>query len=240
MTHARSGSLIAAALFLTACGTQPGTATLETDEQKASYGIGLDMGRNLQPAETRLDREALMSGIEDGLTEAEPAIAEEEIQAALQRFSEAIMVAQQSEQADQAVTNLTEGESYLASNGAKDGVTTTSSGLQYEVLRQGDGPMPVPTDSVRVHYKGTLLDGQEFDSSYGRGEPAVFLAGGLIPGFNEALQMMPVGSHYRIVIPSALAYGANGVPPDIGPNATLIFEMELLGIVWPEDRRTPG
>jgi FKBP-type peptidyl-prolyl cis-trans isomerase FkpA len=125
--------------------------------------------------------------------------------------------------------NAIAGEAYLAQNGRKEGVTTTASGLQYEVLRQGDGPRPTANQQVRLHYRGTLIDGTEFDSSYG-GEPAVFSTGGLIRGFSEALLLMPVGSQYRVVIPSDIAYGPTGGGP-IGPNETLIFEIELLGIV---------
>jgi FKBP-type peptidyl-prolyl cis-trans isomerase len=226
--------LVGVAFLVSGCGDQSdaaSSASLDTDDQKASYGIGLETGRNLEPAATRLDRSAFFRGIEDGLAQADPAIADTAIQSALQRFSEAIMAAEQTEQADLAQTNLAEGEAYLASNGAKSGVTTTASGLQYEVLRAGTGERPTATDNVRVHYKGTLIDGKEFDSSYGRGEPAVFSAGNLIPGFTEALLLMPVGSHYRVVIPGNIAYGANGAGGDIGPNATLIFEIELLEIV---------
>jgi len=127
--------------------------------------------------------------------------------------------------------NLVEGEAYLAANATKEGVTTTDSGLQYEVLREGDGARPAGADRVSIHYRGTLIDGTEFDSSYERGEPAVFGVGGVIGGFSEGLQLMTVGSHYRLVIPSDIGYGTQGAGASIGPNATLVFEIELLEIL---------
>jgi FKBP-type peptidyl-prolyl cis-trans isomerase FkpA/FKBP-type peptidyl-prolyl cis-trans isomerase FklB len=226
-----SAAFLGAALLLSACGgTGSSNAALDTDDQKASYGIGLDMGRSLAPAQGRLDMAAFSKGIEDAMAGAEPALTQEVIQAALQAFSQSIMEAQQAEQAAAGEKNKAEGEAYLAENGARDGVTTTESGLQYEVLTQGDGPMPTAEDRVRVHYRGTLVDGTEFDSSLG-GEPAEFGVGGVISGFGEALQLMPVGSKYRFVIPSDLAYGPGGSGGGIGPNATLVFELELLGIL---------
>ena len=227
-----SAALLGAALVLSACGgTGSGNAALDTDDQKASYGIGLDMGRNLAPAKGRLDMAAFTKGVEDAMAGVDPALDQDEIQTALQAFSQSIMEAQQAEQSAASERNKAEGEAFLAENGAKEGVTTTESGLQYEVLRQGDGPRPTADDQVRINYKGTLIDGTQFDSSYDRGEPAVFGVGGVISGFSEALQLMPVGSHFRVVIPSDLAYGPQGTGGDIGPNATLIFEIELLDIV---------
>jgi len=223
--------LLGSALLLSACsGAGKGPATLETDDQKASYGIGLDMGRSLAPAKSRLDMPAFMKGVEDALAGSEPALADSVVQAAIQAFSKSIMEAQQAERATLADKNKAEGEKYLAENGAKPGVTTTASGLQYEVLTAGTGPNPAPEQQVRLHYKGTLLDGKEFDSSYGK-EPVVFPVSGLIPGFSEALQLMSVGSKFRVVIPGDIAYGPSGAGEDIGPNATLVFEIELLEIV---------
>ena len=227
-----SAVLFGAALLLTACGgTGSSNAALDTDDQKASYGIGLDMGRSLEPAKGRLDMPAFTKGVHDAMEGVDPALEQDVIQAAIQAFSQSIMEAQQAEQAAAGETNKAEGEAYLAENGAREGVTTTESGLQYEVLREGDGPRPTAEDQVSINYKGTLIDGTEFDSSYSRGEPAVFSVGGVIPGFSEALQLMPVGSQFRVVIPGDLAYGAQGAGGDIGPNATLIFEIELLEIV---------
>jgi FKBP-type peptidyl-prolyl cis-trans isomerase len=224
-------ALLGATLILTACGgTGSGNAKLDTDDQKASYGIGLDMGRSLEPAKARLDMPAFLKGVEDALAGADPALDEEVLQASLQSFTQSIMEAQQQERQALAETNRAEGDAFLLENGAKEGVVTTGSGLQYEVLRQGDGPRPTAEQQVRIHYKGTLVGGKEFDSSYGR-EPVVFPVGSVIPGFSEALQLMAVGSHYRVFIPGQLGYGASGAGPDIGPDATLIFEIELLEIV---------
>ena len=219
-------ALVAMVALASACQQQAGSVSLESDDAKASYAIGQDVGRNLAPTVDRLDRAAFMKGVEDMLDGAEAAVPAEELQAAMQAFSEALM-------ADRAAVgddNRAAGEAFLAENGAKDGVVTTDSGLQYEVLREGDGPMPTAEDQVRIHYRGTLIDGTEFDTSYGR-EPAVFQVGGVIAGFTEALLLMPVGSQYRIAIPGDLAYGANGAGALIGPNATLVFELELLEIV---------
>lgn len=223
-------ALLGAALILSACGGGKGPAKLENDDQKASYGIGLDMGRSLAPAKGRLDMPAFMKGVEDALAGAEPALADSVVQAAIQAFSQSIMEAQQKERTELAEKNKADGEKYLAENGAKPGVTTTASGLQYEVLTEGTGPKPTPEQQVRLHYKGTLLDGKEFDSSYGK-EPVVFPVSGLIPGFSEALQLMNVGSKFRVVIPGDIAYGPSGAGQDIGPNATLVFEIELIEIV---------
>jgi FKBP-type peptidyl-prolyl cis-trans isomerase FkpA len=233
MRFRHTAALLGAGVLLAACGSGPSAANarLDTEDQKASYGVGLNMGRSLQGAEDRLDRAAFLKGIEDAMTRAEPAIDQAEIQSALQAFSEALMQEQEARRSADAEKNQAEGAAYLAENGSKEGVTTTESGLQYEVLRQGDGPRPTASDRVSIHYKGTLIDGTQFDSSYDRGEPIEFGVGGVIPGFSEALQLMPVGSQYRVVIPGELGYGAAGTGGDIGPNATLIFEIELLEIV---------
>jgi FKBP-type peptidyl-prolyl cis-trans isomerase FkpA len=226
-------SVVLAATVLSACSrggaASYASATLDSSDQKASYGIGRNLGVQLAAAKDRLDRDAFMRGIEDGLQGSDPAISEEEIQSNLQTFGAEMEAAESARQAKAADDNAAAGAAYLKENGAKEGVTTTASGLQYEVLRAGDGPRPTENNQVRVHYRGKLVDGTEFDSSYG-GEPAVFITGAMIPGFTEALELMPVGSQYRVVIPPDIGYGANGGGP-IGPNATLIFEIELLEIV---------
>ena len=223
---------VAAALTLTACNQGAnGPVRLDTDNQKASYGVGLNVGRSLRGAEDSLDMKAFSKGVEDAMNKRDPAVPQEEIQAALKKFGDAVMANQQAKQAAAAKKNEEEGQAYLKENGAKQGVTTTASGLQYEVLKQGDGPMPTDSDKVRVNYKGTLIDGTEFDSSEKHGGPSEFTVGGMIPGFTEALELMPVGSKYRFVIPANLAYGPQGAGEDIGPNSTLIFEIELLDIV---------
>lgn len=215
--HARAVSLLL--LPFAACLPE---ATLETDTQKASYGIGLNMGRSL------VDVPALMKGLSDGMAEVDPPFTHDEIQAAMTAFSEAI-------QAAAAEKGIAEGEEFLAGNRARDGVTTTASGLQYEVLEQGDGPTAQSGQIAVLHYRGTLPDGSVFDSSYDddpatEDQPASFGVDNVIPGFSEALQLMAVGSRFRVVIPSDLAYGTAGAPPNIGPNQVLIFEIELVGL----------
>ena len=206
-------------LALAACLPE---ATLETDAQKASYGIGLNMGRSLVEVQEHVDMPALMKGFTDALSEADQAVSDEDIGAAMTAFNEMVQAAAQEE-------GLAEGEAYLSENGMKEGVMTTESGLQYEVLREGGGDTPVSGQEVTLHYRGTLTDGTEFDSSYGRGEPAIFGVDNVIAGFGEALKLMKVGGHIRAVIPSDLAYGVQG-SRSIGPNQVLIFEIELLGI----------
>jgi FKBP-type peptidyl-prolyl cis-trans isomerase len=208
-------AILGACTLLVACAQADApsfdSAALDTNDQKASYGIGRNVGSQISAASERIDRAAFMRGVEDGLRGNDPAIADS---AGRER---------------EAAANAAEGEAFLTQNGLKDGVTTTESGLQYEVLRAGEGGVPGPQSTVRLHYRGTLVDGTEFDSSY-EGEPAVFSTNGLIRGFSEALQLMPEGSHYRIAIPADIGYGASGSGP-IGPNQTLIFEIELLEIV---------
>jgi FKBP-type peptidyl-prolyl cis-trans isomerase len=223
-----SGALALSLLALGAC--QGGTPSLDTDDQKASYGIGHQMGGQLLPAEGRIDLDAFLAGVRDGIAGNEPALDPAEIQAALQALSEAVSADEMENQAAAAEANAAEGEAFLAENAQKDGVMVTASGLQYEVLREGDGAMPLPEDQVTINYKGTILDGTQFDSSYDRGEPATFSVGGVISGFSEGLQLMTVGSHFRFFIPGELGYGPQGSGAVIGPSATLIFEVELLEI----------
>lgn len=223
------------ALTVTAAACSNGSASfesaaLDSDDQKASYGIGLNVGSQLADSRDRLDRMAFMRGVEDALQGSEPAIDRTEIQPALEAFAAEIQAAAAAEREQAATENTEAGEAFLAENADRDEVMTTESGLQYEVLAEGDGPTPAAGDQVEVHYTGTLIDGTEFDSSRG-GDPAVFGVGAVIPGFSEALQLMPVGSQYRIWIPSDLAYGPQGSGPIIGPNSVLVFDIELLGIV---------
>ena len=198
-------------------------ATLETSAQKASYGIGINMGRSLVEVQDHIDLPALMKGFSDAMAELDPAVGQEEIEAAMTEFNDMV-------QAAAAEKGLAEGEEFLAANAAMEGVMVTESGLQYEVLREGDGAMPQSGQRVTVHYRGTKPDESEFDSSYSRGEPSVFGVDNVVDGFSEALKLMKVGGHLRVVIPGELAYGPNGRPPLIGPNQVLIFEIELLGV----------
>jgi FKBP-type peptidyl-prolyl cis-trans isomerase len=237
MTPRSAAALFFVAVLVTACQSGDAgsaaafeSAPIETPDQKASYGIGLNIGGQIADAESRIDRMALMRGIEDALQGNEPDIDRTELQTVLQAFSQQIQEEAAAERESAATENLTEGQAYLAENGARPEVTTTESGLQYEVLREGEGVSPTVDQRARLHYRGTLIDGTEFDSSYG-GDPAEFAVGGLIPGFTEALTLMRPGSHFRIVIPSDIAYGPRGSGRVIGPNATLIFEIELIEVV---------
>jgi FKBP-type peptidyl-prolyl cis-trans isomerase len=202
----------------------------KTSGEKLSYSMGLDLGNYLKSMGSELDLDTLKSGIDDGFTGAEPKMSQEEIAAVQEEFA-AKMKAQQEEQlAAMIEKNKAAGQAFLEENKKKEGVMVTESGLQYEVLKGADGPKPKESDTVKVDYIGTLVDGKEFDSSIKRGEPAVFGVGQVIPGWSEALQMMEVGSKYRVVIPSELAYGEAGAPPVIEPNSVLVFEIDLLGI----------
>jgi FKBP-type peptidyl-prolyl cis-trans isomerase len=223
---------IFAVTTLTACQAG-GTASLETDDEIASYGFGMDVARSLEPTLNHLERDAFIRGLEDVLDGRDQAISPERITEVTQLVGTLIREEQEAERNAMIVNNSVEGEAYLASNAEKDGVTTTASGLQYEVLREGetDGAQPEAADEVSIHYRGTLIDGTEFDSSYSRGQPAQFGVMGVIPGFSEGLQLMTVGSQFRFVIPSDIAYGPQGTGVDIGPNATLIFEIELLDVL---------
>jgi FKBP-type peptidyl-prolyl cis-trans isomerase len=205
-------------------------AALDTEDQKASYGIGLQMGGQLAAARDDIQIDALVRGLQDAMNGREPAVPQDDLQTAIQSFGQRVMAKQQADHDASAERNRTEGAAYLAENAKKPGVTTTESGLQYEVLREGDGPRPGPDSDVTINYKGTLIDGTQFDSSYDRGEPTTFNVNGVIAGFSEGLKLMPVGSKYRLVIPGDLAYGPGGSGQQIGPFATLIFEVEMLEV----------
>jgi FKBP-type peptidyl-prolyl cis-trans isomerase len=177
-----------------------------------------------------VDVDAFAAGLRDAMTGAPQQLSDEEIQAEMMAFQERVTAEQEALASAAADANAEAAAAFLAENGAREGVMTTESGLQYEVLEAGEGAMPGLSDSVQVHYRGTLIDGTEFDSSYARGEPVTFGVGQVISGWTEALQMMQVGSKYKLYIPSELAYGAGGAGDRIGPNAALIFEVELLDI----------
>ena len=203
------------------------TIDLNTTEEKASYGIGLQMGQQLQSVFQGVSLSAALAGVEDAFGNAQPRISPDDINAAFQ-----IIQAQLKEQeASKAKEMAGEGEAFLAENAKRAEVTVTESGLQYEVLSTGSGDMPQKASTVRTHYRGTLIDGTEFDSSYSRGEPAEFPVGGVIAGWTEALQLMPVGSKWKLYIPYQLAYGERGAGGAIGPYQALVFEIELLDIV---------
>lgn len=203
---------------------------LKTDKDKVSYSIGLDIGTNFKRQSVDLDQKALAAGIADGLSGGKPLLTEDEVRTVLAQFQQQMAAKAQAMAQQLADKNQKEGEAFLAENKKKKGVITLPSGLQYRVITAGTGKIPKATDTVTTHYRGTLIDGTEFDSSYKRGEPASFPVNGVVKGWTEALQLMKVGSKWQLVIPSNLAYGPQGAGQVIGPNATLIFEIELLSI----------
>ena len=207
-------------------------ASLKTEKDKVSYMVGMDLGKNLVRIKDEIDTKMMVQGLEAALAGGKTAMTDEEANTVKQEFMKKLQAKQVAEEKMAAEKNKTEGDAFIAKNKAKAGVKTTASGLQYEVITEGKGPKPKATDTVKVNYLGTKVDGTKFDSSYDRNEPATFPLNGVIKGWGEALQLMPVGSKYKLVIPADLAYGEQA-PPSIGPNATLVFEVELLSIENP-------
>lgn len=205
--------------------------TLKTQKDKASYAIGLNIGKSMHKDSVDVDTAILLRGLKDGLAGAKPLLTDDEARAAMVALQADLRKKQEDKMLVQGEANKKEGDAFLAENKTKDGVVTLPSGLQYKILTEGTGPKPTATDTVVCNYKGTLIDNTEFDSSYKRGQPATFPVSGVIKGWTEALQLMPVGSKWQLFIPSDLAYGARGGPGGgIGPNATLVFEVELMSI----------
>ena len=203
---------------------------LKTFNDSVSYSIGTDIGKNFKQQDIEINIDALAKGLTDAFAEGDLEINDVQSAQILNRFQQVMREKMQAKNDADAAENAKKGEEFLAENKKKDGVKVTPSGLQYKVIKQGKGPKPKLTDKVKVNYRGTLIDGTEFDSSYKRGKPAEFPLNGVIKGWTEGLQLMPVGSKYEFYIPAELAYGAHG-PQTIGPNQTLIFEVELLDIV---------
>ena len=203
---------------------------LKDTKDKVSYSIGLDIGTTFKKQKMELNSDALAAGVKDGLSGGKPLMSPDEVRQVMVQFSKDMREKAATVNKDAAEKNGKEGEKFLADNKAKPGVKTTASGLQYVVEKEGSGTPPKETDTVVVNYRGTLIDGTEFDSSYKRGEPATFPVNRVIKGWTEALQLMKPGAKYKLFIPSNLAYGAGGAGQDIGPNSTLIFEVELLSV----------
>lgn len=235
--------LLGAALTVSGADNKP--AELKDQKDKVSYSIGMDIGRNIKRQNLELNVEALASGIRDILAGGQTALTEEQSREVMNAYRTEMQAKQQSQAKEQGEKNKREGEAFLAENAKKEGVKThqvklpsgTNAVLQYKIMTAGTGAKPTTNDTVITNYRGTLIDGTEFDSSYKRGEPATFPVTGVIKGWTEALLMMPVGSKWQLFIPSELAYGERGAGRNIGPNATLIFDIELIGI---QDKTKPA
>jgi FKBP-type peptidyl-prolyl cis-trans isomerase FklB len=208
----------------------PQVLTLKTQKDKISYAIGMNIGQSMKKDSLDLDPAIVSRGLNDALTGAKPLMTEDEAKTVMTEFRSEMMKKQQAAAQQAGDSNKQAGQQFLAANKTKEGVVTLPSGLQYKVLKEGTGPKPTASDTVVTNYRGTLIDGTEFDSSYKRGEPATFPVGQVIKGWTEALQLMPVGSKWQLFIPSDLAYGERSPGGEIGPNSTLIFDIELLSI----------
>ena len=207
---------------------------LKTSKDKFSYALGMNLGANLHSQAVPVDPNILARGLKDALAEGKTLLTQDEARAALMQVQKDMQQKQEEKARQAAAGNKKEGDAFLGANKGKDGVVTLPSGLQYKILTAGAGPKPTASDSVVCNYRGTLINGTEFDSSYKRGQPATFPVGGVIKGWTEALQLMPVGSKWQLFVPPDLAYGDRGAGAEIGPGATLIFEVELLSIQTPE------
>ncbi|MGI6638964.1 MAG: FKBP-type peptidyl-prolyl cis-trans isomerase [Desulfobulbus sp.] len=211
-------------------------ASMQTEEQKFSYAMGLSLGKYFKELEENFDLNLVQQGIKDGYGDAKPLLTDEEAQEIQQNFAKR----QHDKQVQKTVVmiqkNRKAADDFLAANKGKDGVQTTASGLQYKIVKEGKGAKPKPEDMVRVHYKGRTLDNEEFDSSYKRNEPAEFMVSQVIPGWQEALPLMSVGSTFELYLPPDLAYGDRGAPPAIEPGSLLIFDVELLDIIKEEPK----
>jgi FKBP-type peptidyl-prolyl cis-trans isomerase FklB len=204
--------------------------TLQTQKGKVSYSIGVDIGRNMKRQSIEVDLDLLARGIKDGLAEGKCALSDSMMQVTMAAWQKEMMAKMNENQKIAGEKNKKEGDAFLAENKKKSGVVTLPSGLQYKILKDGTGKSPKATDTVVTNYRGTLINGKEFDSSYKRGQPATFPVNQVIAAWTEALQKMKVGSKWQLFVPASLGYGENGAGQDIGPNATLIFEVELLDI----------
>jgi FKBP-type peptidyl-prolyl cis-trans isomerase FkpA len=212
-------------------GTAPGTKAPPVDKAKVGFLVGTDVGRSLSPIQEELDLPTFLQAVKTLVAGGKPALSDADMDQVRESFSKRMEAKEKARIAEAITKNAAEGAAFLSKNKQSKGVISTASGLQYMVLRQGTGKRPRSTDRVRVNYRGTLLDGSEFDSSYSRGQPAEFALDQVIAGWTEGLALMPVGAKYRFWIPSAIGYGERGSPPSIGPNATLVFDVELLDVL---------
>ena len=203
---------------------------LKTDKEKISYSIGMDIGGNLRRGSVEVDPDMLSKGLKDSYGGGKTILTEDEARKAIADFQKALMAKKAETMQKQGEKNKAEGAKFLAENAKKEGVKVLPSGLQYKEITPGKGKSPKTADTVTTHYKGTLIDGTEFDSSYKRGQPATFPVSGVIAGWTEALQLMKEGAKWQLFVPSNLAYGEKGAGQVIGPNATLIFEVELISV----------
>jgi len=226
---AKTGTGTAAAGKAPATKSQSAT-TLTTPKDKLSYAIGLNVGRSLQKDSVDVDPTILEQGLRDALSGGKTLMTDEDARTAIVAIQTELRKKQEETMKQAGEVNKKQGDAFLAANKTKEGVVTLPSGLQYKILKEGSGPKPTASDSVVCNYRGTLIDGTEFDSSYKRGQPATFPVDKVIQGWTEALQLMPVGSKWQLFIPPDMAYGARGPSPTIGVNSTLIFEIELLSI----------
>jgi len=243
--------LAVAALFASSCEKpKPAVkkeitkADLKTEDDKVSYSLGFSMGSNFKKDDLKMNLEMFQKGMKDGFTGGKQILNEEEIKETMTAFQQKMRAKKQAEYMKrmeetkkQGEANKEKGEKFLEENKTKEGVVTLESGLQYKILKKGTGASPKATDTVKCHYKGTTIDGKEFDSSYKRGEPATFALNRVIKGWTEGLQLMKEGGKWQFFIPSELAYGERGAGQNIGPNEVLIFEIELLGIEKPETKK---
>jgi len=219
-----------AALALSGAAFAADAPELKSDKEKISYSIGMDIGGNLKRQSVEVDPDILAKGLKDSYGGGKTILTEEEARKSITDFQKTLMAKQAETMHKLAEKNKADGAKFLSENAGKEGVKTLPSGLQYREIAPGTGKSPKSTDTVTTHYKGTLIDGTEFDSSYKRGQPATFQVSGVIPGWTEALQLMKEGAKWQLFVPSKLAYGERGAGQAIGPNATLVFEVELLSV----------
>jgi FKBP-type peptidyl-prolyl cis-trans isomerase len=227
--------------------TKPRTSAplvLKTQKDKVSYALGMSMGKDLgsklKQGSVEVDQAILLRGVKDALSGSKLLLTDDEVKTAFTQLNADVRKRLEEKARIAGDTNKKEGDEFLAANKTKDGVVTLPSGLQYKIITEGTGPKPTATDSVTCNYRGTLISGIEFDSSSKHGQPATFQVNGVIKGWTEALQLMPVGSKWQLFIPGELAYGEHGPSPQIGPNSTLIFEVELLSIQGKDKPQTPA